>query len=137
MNGEREAAIQRLQGAIKRRNIQPQYNRYLQSARQNYDDATLKQMSRPYRFDELKAAWTDKVREMTIYNMPVNKLKKHQLYHELLNVNYDFSNLVRQDAPPVAGVRRRGRPPRAPNAEPVAPVAPRRRGRPPRVPAVL
>jgi hypothetical protein len=131
MNAEKENAVRALQARVNRQTIQPQYNRYLQSARQNYDEATLKQMSAPYRADELKGAWTDKVREMTIYNLPINKLKKHQLYHELLNVNYDFSTLEKKA--PAPAPRRRGRPARVVVDAPAPAQLPRRRGRPARV----
>jgi hypothetical protein len=107
-------AVSALQARIKRQSIQPLYNKYLKTVRQNYDEPTLKKMASPYRADELKAAWTDKMREMTIYNKPINKLKKHELYHELLNVNYDFSNLEKRQSKSKTDfpllIKRRGRP---------------------------
>jgi len=90
---EREFAISKLQGAIKRGIIQPLYNRQLEASRFNYDEDVLKKMSFPFNGLELRAAWTDQLRNNTIYNKALNKYKKHELFHELLNINYDFSNL--------------------------------------------
>lgn len=97
-----------LQSKVKRQSVQPVYNKYLKTARQNYDVETLKTMAAPFRADELKAAWTDKQRQMSIYNKPITKLKKHELYHELLNVNYDFSTLEKKEIKPPP--KPRGRP---------------------------
>ncbi len=107
---DKQKLVSVLQAKIKRQAIQPVFNKYLKTARENYDEATLKKMAYPYRADELKAAWTDKMREMTIYNKPITKLKKHELYHELLNVNYDFSNLQKKEAKQKQPAKRRGRP---------------------------
>jgi hypothetical protein len=95
---DKQKLVSVLQAKIKRQTIQPVFNKYLKTARQNYDEATLKSMSSQYRADELKAALTDSIRALLIYNKPINKLKKHEIYHELLNVNYDFSNLQKKEA---------------------------------------
>lgn len=113
-------AIKKLQGAIKRSNIQPLYNKYLQNARYNYTKEQLIEMSKPYRQDELKGAFLDELYKTTIYNKPVNKLKKYELYHELLNYNYNFNNLEKRKlkAQQIKGIRlskngkRLGRPPK-------------------------
>lgn len=109
-----------LQSKVKRQIVQPVYNKYLKTARQNYDIETLKKMSAPFRADELKAAWSDKQREMTIYNKPINKLKKHELYHELLNVNYDFSALEKKEVKPATV---KVKPPPKPRGRPKKPVS--------------
>jgi transposase len=114
MNGTIKAAID-LQAAIKRKQLQPLYNRQIQAARYNYDEPTLKQMSKPYLAVELKAAWIDELKNMTIYKKPLNKYKKHELYHELLNINYDFNNFTKKQIKQAkiqaeAPKRKRGRP---------------------------
>ena len=122
MDADRLNALRVLQANIKRRLTQPQYQRFQQASRANYDEATLKTMAKPFRADELKAAWTDYINERSLYGKPVSRLKKHEVYHELLNINYNFNNLTRQEP------RRRTRPAQE-GAQPA-----RRRGRPRRVP---
>lgn len=117
----KEQAIKNIQSAIKRQQIQPIYSRYLQSARVNYSKEQLIEMSKPYKITELKKAFLDELYNSTLYNKPVNKLKKYELYHELLNYKYDFNNLTKK-APkakaPAKGIRlskngkRLGRPPK-------------------------
>lgn len=85
-----------LQGAIRRQQPQQLYNRYQNAARVNYDVATLKQMAAPFLLKDLKRAWTSALYSYTLYQKPTNKLKKHEIYHELLNVNHDFSNIPRR-----------------------------------------
>lgn len=96
-----------LQGAIKRRQVQPDFNRQRQIARENYDLATLNELSKPYLIKDLKTAWKNEMYSMTIYKKPLNKLKKAELYHELLNVNHNFSNIPKR----VVRARRRRAPP--------------------------
>lgn len=85
-----------LQGAIKRKQVQPLYNRYIQAGRANYDLATLTELSKPYLIKDLRTAWKNDMYSMTIYKKPLNKLKKAELYHELLNVNHNFSNIPKR-----------------------------------------
>jgi len=108
IQADRLNALRVLQANIKRRLVQPEYQRFQQASRANYDETTLKTMAKPFRADELKAAWKDYINDRSLYRKPVSKLKKHEVYHELLNVNYNFNNLTRQEP------RRRGRPRRAP-----------------------
>lgn len=126
---KKNTAASILQSKLLRANIQPKFNKYLEGARVNYDENTLKEMSQPFRHDELKAAWTDESKKLTIYNLPINKLKKYQLYHELLGINYDFSRLEKKipknTIPKVPG--KRGRPRKA-SAD--IPKVPGKRGRP-------
>ena len=95
MNTEEKSALTLLQATIKRGKGQSLFNMLLKAARQNYTTEQLIQMSEPYRTDELRAAWQGNIYELTLYKKPSIKLKKHELYHELLNVNYDFSQLER------------------------------------------
>jgi hypothetical protein len=88
-------AAEILQGAIKRRQPQQLYQRFQSGSRVNYDVATLKQMAKPYLLKELKKAWSTAIYSYTLYQKPSNKLKKHEIYHELLNVNHDFSSIPR------------------------------------------
>lgn len=85
-----------LQGAIKRNKQQQEYNKYIKAARINYDMTTLKELSKPYLVKDLKKAWSAAMYDNTIYKKPLNKLKKAELYHELLNVNHDFSTLPKK-----------------------------------------
>ena len=85
-----------LQGAIKRSQQQPQYNKYVKAARVNYDEATLKELSKPYLVKDLRKAWSAAIYDLTIYKKPLNKLKKAELYHELLNVNHNFATLPKK-----------------------------------------
>lgn len=85
-----------LQGAIKRNQQQGEYNKYVKAARVNYDEQTLKQLSKPYLAKDLKKAWSAAMYDNTIYKKPLNKLKKAELYHELLNINHDFTTLPKK-----------------------------------------
>jgi hypothetical protein len=85
-----------LQGAIKRSQQQPEYNKYIKAARINYDLETLKEMSKPYLVKDLRKAWNVAIYDYTIYKKPSNKLKKAELYHELLNVNHDFAKMPKK-----------------------------------------
>ena len=85
-----------LQSAIKRNQQQQEYNKYIKAVRINYDEKTLKELSKPYLVKDLKKAWSVAIYENTIYKKPLNKLKKAELYHELLNVNHDFSTLPKK-----------------------------------------
>ena len=85
-----------LQGAIKRNKQQQEYNKYIKAARINYDMTRLKELSKPYLVKDLKKAWSAAMYDNTIYKKPLNKLKKAELYHELLNVNHDFSTLPKK-----------------------------------------
>jgi hypothetical protein len=112
---QRDISSSILQSAIKRNTIQSLYNRQLSAARYNYDAETLKKMSAPFLAVELKAAWTDELKNMTIYKKPLNKYRKFELYHELLNINYDFNNLTRKQKKQKKEIieapkRKRGRP---------------------------
>jgi len=112
---QRDIAASILQAAIKRNVIQPLYNRQITAARYNYDAETLKKMSAPFLVVELKAAWADELRNMTIYKKALNKYRKYELYHELLNINYDFNNLTRKQKKQKKEIieapkRKRGRP---------------------------
>lgn len=95
-------SAQILQGAITRRQVQPLFNRQMQIARQNYDIEQLKEMSKPYLLKDLRRAWLSDMYTITIYKKPVNRLKKAEIYHELLNANHNFSNI------PIRVIRRRG-----------------------------
>ena len=95
-------SAQILQGAIKRGQVQPLFNRQKQIARGDYDIETLKEMSKPYLLKDLRRAWLSDMYAITIYKKPLNKLKKAEIYHELLNANHNFSNI------PKRVVRRRG-----------------------------
>lgn len=85
-----------LQGAIKRRQVQPQFNRQIQIARENYDLPRLKELSKPYLIKDLRSAWRSDMYSITIYKKPLNKLKKAEIYHELLNVNHNFSTIPKR-----------------------------------------
>lgn len=85
-----------LQGAIKRSQQQPEYNKYVSGARYNYDDQTLKELSKQYLMKDLKKAWSNAMYDNTIYKKPLSKLKKIEVYHELLNINHDFSTLPKK-----------------------------------------
>lgn len=85
-----------LQGAIKRKQVQPLYNRQIQSVRKGYDENTLKELSKPYLLKDLKKAWLNYMYSSTLYKKPINKLKKYEIYHELLNVNHNFSTLPKK-----------------------------------------
>lgn len=85
-----------LQGAIKRTQQQPTYNKYVKAARLNYDEATLKELSKPYLVKDLRKAWSTAIYNNTIYKKPLNKLKKAEIYHELLNINHDFATLPKK-----------------------------------------
>lgn len=104
----KEEALSLLQASTKRREAQQYYNLYLQAARKNYTEKQLIEMSAPYLTDELRAAWLDGIYELTLYKKPANKLKKYQLFHELLNINYDFSKLEKT---PDGSAPKRGRKP--------------------------
>ena len=95
-------SAQILQGAIKRGQVQPLFNRQTQIARRDYDLQTLKEMSKPYLLKDLRSAWKNDMYSITIYKKPLNKLKKTEIYHELLNANHNFSNI------PKRVIRRRG-----------------------------
>jgi len=96
MVADYRTAAEILQAAIKRREPQELYKRYKPAARVNYDVPTLKQMSKPYLLKELKKAWSVALYSYTLYQKPANKLKKHEIYHELLNVNHDFTTIPRR-----------------------------------------
>lgn len=85
-----------LQAAIKRNQVQPLYNKYVKASRIGYDMQSLKEMSKPYLLKDLRNAWRTALYEMTIYKKPLNKLNKAELYHELLNVNHNFSQLPKK-----------------------------------------
>lgn len=87
-----------LQASIKRRQVQPMYNRYVSAARVNYDLNTLKEMSKPYLLKDLRNAWKTAIYSNTIYQKPMNRLTKAEIYHELLNINHDFSRLPKKEA---------------------------------------
>ena len=95
-------SAQILQGAIKRGQVQPLFNRQTQIARRDYDLNTLKEMSKPYLLNDLRRAWRSDMYSITIYKKPLNKLKKVEVYHELLNANHNFANV------PKRVIRRRG-----------------------------
>ena len=65
----------------------------------DYDEKTLKKMASPYIVAELKNALNGVLLKKTIYKLPVSKLKKHEVYHELLNIKYNFSNLKKREVP--------------------------------------
>lgn len=85
-----------LQSAIKRSQTQPLYNKLVKASRVNYDIQTLKEMSKPYLLKDLRNAWRTAMYSTTIYKKPLNKLNKAELYHELLNVNHNFSQLPKK-----------------------------------------
>jgi hypothetical protein len=89
-------SAQILQGAIKRGQVQPLFNRQKQIARENYDIEQLKEMSKPYLLKDLRNAWKNDVYSITIYKKPLNKLKKVEVYHELLNANHNFANIPKR-----------------------------------------
>lgn len=88
-----------LQGAIKRRQTQPLYQKYQQASRKNFSIDELKELSKPYLLTTLRQAWRNDLYKLTIYAKPLNRLNKAELYHELLNANHDFSKLPKK-APP-------------------------------------
>lgn len=85
-----------LQGAIKRKIVQPVYNNLLQSKRRNMSIEELKELAKPYLVKNLRDAWKSDIYKLTLYKKPLNKLNKAELYHELLNVNHDFSNIPKR-----------------------------------------
>lgn len=86
-----------IQAFIKRRQIQPMYNKYLKNARYNYTIEQLNEMAKPYTIKNLRTAWSNYNKENTIYGKPSNRLKKAELYHELLYVNYNFEKLPKKN----------------------------------------
>lgn len=88
-----------LQGVIKRRQAQPVYQKYLQASRKNISIDELKELSKPYLLNTLRQAWRNELYKLTLYAKPLNKLNKAELYHELLNVNHDFSKLPKKPPP--------------------------------------
>jgi hypothetical protein len=88
-----------LQGAIKRRQTQPIYQKYQQASRKNISIDELKELSKPYLLTTLRQAWRNDLYKLTIYAKPLNKLNKAELYHELLNANHDFSKLPKKPPP--------------------------------------
>ena len=85
-----------LQGAIKRRQAQPVYQKYQQAFRKNMSIDELKELSKPFLLTTLRQAWKNELYKLTIYAKPINKLNKAELYHELLNVNHDFTKLPKK-----------------------------------------
>lgn len=85
-----------LQGAIKRKQIEPLYQKYQQTSRKNMSIEELNELSKPYLLNTLRQAWKNDLYKLTIYSKPINKLKKAELYHELLNANHDFSKLPKK-----------------------------------------
>lgn len=93
----KEENITKLQAVIKRKQIQPLYNKYLQTARINYTKEQLKELSKPYTIQNLRKSWNEYSKDNTIYGKASNKLTKAELYHELLNINFDFSQLQKKE----------------------------------------
>jgi len=94
--GDYKISAQILQGAIKRGQVQPLFNRQKQIARENYNIEQLKEMSKPYLLKDLRNAWRSDIYSITIYKKPLNKLKKAEVYHELLNANHNFANVPKK-----------------------------------------
>lgn len=82
-----------LQGAIKRKQVEPIYTNLKQASRRNMTLEQLKELSKPYYLNDLRNAWRKALYQLTLYSKPLNKLNKAELYHELLNVNHNFSSL--------------------------------------------
>ena len=53
----------------------------------------LNELSKPYLLKTLRDAWKNEMYSSTLYKKPLNKLKKAELYHELINANYNISKL--------------------------------------------
>lgn len=106
-----------LQAAVKRTKVESLYNKRKTTARKNYTTEQLKEMAKPYSIANLRKAWKIDLYKLTIYNKPINKLTKHELYHELLNSNHDFSTIPKRQkkekepsVQPEGEKRKRGRP---------------------------
>lgn len=104
-----------LQAAVKRTKAESLYSKRKTTARKNYTKEQLMEMAKPYSISNLRKAWKVDLYKLTIYGKPINKLSKHELYHELLNVNHDFSTIpkIQKKQPPVqpeGEKRKRGRP---------------------------
>jgi len=86
-------SAQILQGAIKRKQVQPLYQSLAKSSRSNLTMDDLIELSKPYLLKTLRDAWKNEMYSSTLYKKPLNKLKKAELYHELINANYNISKL--------------------------------------------
>jgi len=88
-----KTASEILQGAIKRKQLEPVYSKLKQASRKNISLEQLKELSKPFYLKDLRNAWRKALYELTLYAKPLSKLNKAELYHELLNVNHNFSSL--------------------------------------------
>lgn len=97
-------ASQILQATVKRQQAEKAYKGLRGASRFNLTEQELMEMSKPYLMKDLKDAWKTTLYNLTIYAKPLNRLKKFEVYHELINMNYDFSKLQKKQPRP------RGRP---------------------------